>query len=58
MELTLTQKTALVCGSTQGIGKAVALELANMGANIVLLARNEENLRETMSELPLSLIHI
>jgi 3-oxoacyl-[acyl-carrier protein] reductase len=51
MELTLTHKTALVCGSTQGIGKAVALELAEMGANIVLLSRNEEKLRETLAEL-------
>lgn len=54
MELTLTQKTALVCGSTQGIGKAVALELAQLGANTILLARNEEKLRETLAELPTS----
>jgi 3-oxoacyl-[acyl-carrier protein] reductase len=52
MELALTGKTALVCGSTQGIGKAVAMELALLGANIILLARNEEKLRETISELP------
>jgi len=52
MKLTLTQKTALVCGSTQGIGKAVALELAQMGANIVLLARNQDKLQQTLEELP------
>ena len=54
MELTLTQKNALVCGSTQGIGKAVAFELAHLGANIILMARNEEKLRETLAELPAS----
>jgi 3-oxoacyl-[acyl-carrier protein] reductase len=48
----LTQKTALVCGSTQGIGKAVALELASLGASIVLVARNEEKLKQVAAELP------
>ena len=32
MNLDLTGKSALVCGSTQGIGKAIAIELANLGA--------------------------
>jgi 3-oxoacyl-[acyl-carrier protein] reductase len=44
-------KTALVCGSTQGIGKATAKKLAEMGANIVLIARNEIKLQETILEL-------
>lgn len=51
MNLDLKDKTALVCGSTQGIGKAAALELASLGANIVLLARNEEKLKESLKEL-------
>ncbi|MFY8185811.1 MAG: short-chain dehydrogenase, partial [Bacteroidia bacterium] len=34
MNLDLENKRALVCGSTQGIGKAVALELALLGANV------------------------
>ncbi len=51
MNLDLKGKNALVCGSTQGIGKAVALELALMGANIILLARNEEQLKKTQAEL-------
>lgn len=50
--LNLSGKTALVCGSTQGIGKATAIALANMGANLVLLARNEEKLKETVIEMP------
>lgn len=52
MELNLNGKTALVCGSTAGIGKATAIELASLGARIVLLARNPEKLAQTMEELP------
>lgn len=47
----LNGKTALVSGSTQGIGKAVALKLAEMGAKVVLLARNEEKLKAVLDEL-------
>ncbi|MBP6091353.1 MAG: SDR family oxidoreductase [Crocinitomicaceae bacterium] len=52
MTLKLTGKKALVCGSTQGIGKATAIALANMGADLVLIARNEEKLKETLAEMP------
>ena len=51
MNLDLTNKNALVCGSTQGIGKASAKELAAMGANITLVARNEEKLTNVLKEL-------
>jgi 3-oxoacyl-[acyl-carrier protein] reductase len=51
MNLSLRNKTALVGGSTQGIGKAIAKQLAENGANVVLLARNEAKLVETLSEL-------
>jgi 3-oxoacyl-[acyl-carrier protein] reductase len=47
----LIGKVALVAGSTQGIGKAVAIKLAEMGASIVLLARNEEKLKLVKQEL-------
>ena len=40
MESTLTGKRALVCGSSQGIGRAAAEALAAAGASITLLARN------------------
>lgn len=51
MNLDLNNKTAIVCGSTQGIGKATAEELARMGANIILIARNEERLKAVQAEL-------
>ncbi len=51
MNLDLTGKTALVCGSTQGIGRASAVELAKLGATVVLMARNEESLRQTLVTL-------
>ncbi len=54
MNLDLKGKNALVCGSTAGIGKAIATELAGMGANLVLLARNEEKLKQTVSEMDVS----
>ncbi|AEA44006.1 SDR family oxidoreductase [Fluviicola taffensis] len=50
--MSLEGKRALVAGSTQGIGKAVALKLAEMGATVVLLARNEEKLKTVKEELP------
>ncbi len=51
MNLELKNKNALVCGSTQGIGKATAILLAEEGANVTLLARNEEKLKAVLSEL-------
>ena len=51
MNLDLKHKQAIVCGSTQGIGKAIALELANLGANVTLIARNEEALKIEKQEL-------
>ena len=46
MNLSLSHKTALVCGITQRIGKTKGSELASLWANIVLLARNEDKLTE------------
>lgn len=51
MDLNLNGKSALVSGSTQGIGKAIAIELANLGASVTLLARNEDKLNEVKDEL-------
>lgn len=52
MELGLQNKNALVCGSTQGIGKATAISLAKEGVNITLMARNEKVLQGVLKELP------
>ncbi len=51
MNLDLSGKRALVAGSTQGIGKAIALQLARQGAEIILVARNEEKLQAVRNEL-------
>lgn len=51
MNISLKNKTALVCGSTQGIGKAAAIELALLGCNVVLVARSEDKLKTTLTEL-------
>lgn len=51
MDLSLKDKRAIVCGSTQGIGKAVALELAGMECSLTLVARNETALQQTVKEL-------
>lgn len=50
--MTLKNKTAIVCGSTQGIGWETANLLAKKGATIVLVARNEETLKVKVKELP------
>jgi 3-oxoacyl-[acyl-carrier protein] reductase len=51
MNLDLRNKNALVCGSTQGIGKAAAIEIALLGANVTLLARDESKLMDAVKEL-------
>jgi 3-oxoacyl-[acyl-carrier protein] reductase len=51
MNLNLKGKNAFVCGSSKGIGKATAIELAKMGAEITLIARNEKALHNVLLEL-------
>ncbi|RLK00119.1 MULTISPECIES: SDR family oxidoreductase [Tenacibaculum] len=52
MNLEIQHKNALVCGSTQGIGKAAAIQLAQEGVNVTLVARSEEKLKAVLAELP------
>ena len=52
MNLDLSGRTAVVCGSTQGLGLASAVELAELGANVVLFARNEASLETVVETLP------
>jgi 3-oxoacyl-[acyl-carrier protein] reductase len=51
MDLNLNGKRAVVCGSTQGIGKASAIELALLGAHVTLVARDEAKLASVVKEL-------
>jgi 3-oxoacyl-[acyl-carrier protein] reductase len=48
----LIGKRAIVCGSTQGIGRACAALFARLGANVTLVARNEAALKSTATGLP------
>jgi 3-oxoacyl-[acyl-carrier protein] reductase len=51
MNISLKGKYALVCGSSKGIGRAIAKQLATHGATIIALARSEPLLKELMEEL-------
>ena len=51
MEIDLTGKFALVGGSTDGIGKAIASRLAKSGANVCIMARNKSKLEKVVNEL-------
>jgi len=51
MNLDLNNKTALVCGASQGLGLAVAKELALLGANVIALSRSEEKLKAAVATL-------
>ncbi len=51
MNITLKGKTALVGGSSKGIGKAIALQLAASGASVTVMARNENDLKTVVSQM-------
>lgn len=52
MNLQLLGKHALVCGASQGIGRATAHELAALGADVTVLARSAEALEKVVADLP------
>ena len=49
--INLEKKKVLLTGASGGIGKAIAIELASLGADICLTARNEEELTKLKNEL-------
>ena len=51
MEMGLTNKTALVTGSTKGIGKAIAIELAKEGVNVLINGRHYEEVENIVNEI-------
>jgi 3-oxoacyl-[acyl-carrier protein] reductase len=51
MDLGIRDKTAFIAASSQGLGKAVAMELAQEGVNIIINGRHKENLERTKSEI-------
>ncbi|MGH8183643.1 MAG: SDR family oxidoreductase [Rhodanobacteraceae bacterium] len=52
MDLDLSGRHTLVCGASQGIGRACAIELAQLGANVTVMARRADVLRQLAAELP------
>ena len=52
MKLDLGGRHALVCGGSEGIGRAAAIEFALLGADVTLLARREDALRDALAALP------
>ncbi|MGB3776495.1 MAG: SDR family oxidoreductase [Leeuwenhoekiella sp.] len=52
MQINLKNKKALVGGSTSGIGKAIAYQLAESGASVTLMSHNETKLKKIVADLP------
>lgn len=51
MQLQLKGKTALITGSTSGIGKAIAISLASEGAEVIINGRNQEKIKQTVADI-------
>ena len=51
MKIDLVNKTILITGSSDGIGKMLAIELSKLGANIILLGRNQKKLNNVYDQL-------
>ena len=47
----LKGKTILVTGASSGIGRATAIECSQLGASLIITARNEQRLKETLDSL-------
>lgn len=53
----LSGKTIIITGASSGIGRQCAIDCSKMGATVVLIARNEERLKATLSEMEHPKIH-
>jgi 3-oxoacyl-[acyl-carrier protein] reductase len=51
MDMGLNNKTALITGSTKGIGKAIAFELAKEGVHVLINGRNYEKVEQIVNEI-------
>jgi len=52
MNISLKNKKALIGGSSRGIGRAIAQQLALSGASVTIMARSEDKLKSLVSNLP------
>src|SRR6056300_1210613 len=57
MKIELAGKKALIGGSSKGIGLGIASQLAESGASVCLMARNESKLKDIVNQLPNSENH-
>lgn len=55
MNLNLSGKNALVCGSSKGIGKATAIQLASLGANVTLVSRSVDKMSDIIKEMTMDI---
>ena len=51
MQISLEHKTAVITGASRGLGRAIAIGLAQAGANVILLGRNQAALEQTAAEI-------
>ena len=55
MNIDLSGKNALVCGSSKGIGKASAIQLASLGANVTLVSRSPDLMSDVIKEMQMDI---
>ena len=51
MDLKLINKNAIVCASSQGLGKAAAIDLALEGVNLAICSRDQKKIDKTKDEI-------